>query len=77
MAAVDPELIERYRRDGFVVVEGLLTDEELERYGTHDVAAPRRAAAGAAAPAAVPASRVSRLARRPRRPGRDPLLTRA
>lgn len=27
------EQIERYRRDGFVVIEGLLGDDELERYG--------------------------------------------
>jgi ectoine hydroxylase-related dioxygenase (phytanoyl-CoA dioxygenase family) len=32
-AIVSPELIERFRRDGFVVVPGLLTDEELEHYG--------------------------------------------
>lgn len=30
---VTPEQIERYRRDGFLVVEGLLTDDELARYG--------------------------------------------
>jgi ectoine hydroxylase-related dioxygenase (phytanoyl-CoA dioxygenase family) len=33
MRALGSEPIERYRRDGFVVIEGLLTDEELERYG--------------------------------------------
>jgi ectoine hydroxylase-related dioxygenase (phytanoyl-CoA dioxygenase family) len=33
MRALGSEQIERYRRDGFVVIEGLLTDEELERYG--------------------------------------------
>ncbi len=33
MAHVISEQIERYRRDGFVVVEGLLTDDELERFG--------------------------------------------
>jgi ectoine hydroxylase-related dioxygenase (phytanoyl-CoA dioxygenase family) len=27
------EQIARYRRDGFVVIEGLLTDDELDRYG--------------------------------------------
>jgi len=31
---LDDELIERFRRDGFVVVPNLLTDEEVERYGT-------------------------------------------
>jgi ectoine hydroxylase-related dioxygenase (phytanoyl-CoA dioxygenase family) len=30
---VSPDLIERFRRDGFVVVAGLLTDAELEQYG--------------------------------------------
>lgn len=32
-ALVTPEQVERYRRDGFLVVEGMLTDEELARYG--------------------------------------------
>jgi ectoine hydroxylase-related dioxygenase (phytanoyl-CoA dioxygenase family) len=33
MTMPTPEQIERYRRDGFVVIEKLLTEEELERYG--------------------------------------------
>lgn len=33
-AALRPEHVERFQRDGFVVVEGLLTPDELERYGT-------------------------------------------
>jgi ectoine hydroxylase-related dioxygenase (phytanoyl-CoA dioxygenase family) len=33
MALVTPEQIGRYRRDGFVVIEGLLTEAELEHYG--------------------------------------------
>ena len=31
-ARVDPALVEQFRRDGFVVVDGLLTDAELDRY---------------------------------------------
>ena len=30
---VSPDLIEQFRRDGFVVVDNLLTEEELERFG--------------------------------------------
>ena len=33
MSPVSPQQIERYRRDGFVVVEGLLRDAELARFG--------------------------------------------
>jgi ectoine hydroxylase-related dioxygenase (phytanoyl-CoA dioxygenase family) len=33
MALVTPEQIACYRRDGFVVIDGLLTEGELERYG--------------------------------------------
>ena len=29
---LDPGLVESFRRDGFVVVDGLLTDDELDRY---------------------------------------------
>jgi Phytanoyl-CoA dioxygenase (PhyH) len=29
---IDRGLVERFRRDGFVVVDGLLTDDELDRY---------------------------------------------
>jgi ectoine hydroxylase-related dioxygenase (phytanoyl-CoA dioxygenase family) len=42
---VSPQHVERYRRDGFVVVEGLLGDEELDRYGAAvDAAVARRTA---------------------------------
>jgi len=42
---VTAEQIERYRRDGFVVVEGLLGDEELARYGAAvDAGVARRVA---------------------------------
>jgi ectoine hydroxylase-related dioxygenase (phytanoyl-CoA dioxygenase family) len=45
MTCVAPEQIERYRRDGFVVIGGLLTSEELERYGAAvDAAVARRTA---------------------------------
>ena len=30
---LSPDLVERFRRDGFVVVPDLLTSEETERYG--------------------------------------------
>ncbi len=33
MANPTPEQIERYRRDGFIVIENLLSDEELTRFG--------------------------------------------
>jgi ectoine hydroxylase-related dioxygenase (phytanoyl-CoA dioxygenase family) len=33
MAVLLREQIERYRRDGFIVIEGLLSDEELSRFG--------------------------------------------
>ena len=36
---LDDATIERFRRDGFVVVAGLLTDEELARYGAAVTAA--------------------------------------
>ena len=30
---LDPGLVEAFRRDGYVVIPGLLTDDELDRYG--------------------------------------------
>ena len=30
--AVDPALVEQFRRDGFVVVDGLFTEAELDYY---------------------------------------------
>ncbi|HVP29662.1 MAG TPA: phytanoyl-CoA dioxygenase family protein [Myxococcota bacterium] len=40
---VSPEQIEQYRRDGFLVVDGVLTSEELDRYGAAvDAAVARR-----------------------------------
>lgn len=45
MGLVTPLHVGRYRRDGFVVVEGLLTSEELERYGAAvDAGVARRTA---------------------------------
>lgn len=45
MTPVREAQIDRYRRDGFVVVEGLLEDAELERYGAAvDHAVARRSA---------------------------------
>ena len=40
---LDAELVERFRRDGFVVVPDLLTDDELDRYGAAVTAAVQRA----------------------------------
>jgi ectoine hydroxylase-related dioxygenase (phytanoyl-CoA dioxygenase family) len=45
MVRISPEQIESYRRDGFVVIDGLLTRDELERYGAAvDAAVARRTA---------------------------------
>ena len=30
---LDEETVEQFRRDGFIVIDGLLTDEEIDRYG--------------------------------------------
>ena len=43
---VDEELIERFRRDGFVVVPDLLGDDEIEAYGAAVNAAVRQRTAG-------------------------------
>jgi ectoine hydroxylase-related dioxygenase (phytanoyl-CoA dioxygenase family) len=43
---LDKELVEAFRRDGYVVVPDLLTNDELDRYGTAVTAAVRERTAG-------------------------------
>jgi ectoine hydroxylase-related dioxygenase (phytanoyl-CoA dioxygenase family) len=52
MSIPTSDQIERYRRDGFVVIEGLLSDEELARYGAAVDAGVALRSAGDARPLA-------------------------
>jgi hypothetical protein len=43
VAGITPELVENFRRDGFVVVPGLLSADEIRRFGSAvDEAVARR-----------------------------------
>src|SRR3954469_1432005 len=49
---VDPELVERFRRDGYVVVPDLFNDDELDHYGAAVTAAVKDRTRGDTTPLA-------------------------